>query len=214
MIKKILRIPVKLYKAAKFSIDESQKRETFNKNSFVEFGEESKIEKSVSISDPTKVHIGKGCYIQGKTLINSTGGLYLEDYIAIGYNTTILTFIHNYQYSKSIPYDNINILKPVVIRSFAWIGWHSRIYPGIEIGEGAIVSMGAIVASDVPPLAIVMGNPAKVVGYRSAKNFNKCKLENKFNSPMKILENYGTFEYKIPFNIKNKFRKEIEILKL
>lgn len=37
---------------------------------------------------------------------------------------------------------------------------------GVNIGDGAIIGMGAIVTKDVPPYAIVGGNPAKIIRYR------------------------------------------------
>jgi|TARA_R110001592_G_scaffold36389_1_gene122506 acetyltransferase-like isoleucine patch superfamily enzyme len=47
-----------------------------------------------------------------------------------------------------------------------WIGATSTIMSGITIGDGAIIGAGAIVTKDVPPYAIVVGNPGKVVKYR------------------------------------------------
>ena len=47
-----------------------------------------------------------------------------------------------------------------------WIGYGSTIMPGVTIGDGAIVASCSVVTKDVPPYAIVGGNPAKVVRYR------------------------------------------------
>lgn len=53
-----------------------------------------------------------------------------------------------------------------IIGDGAWLGMRCMILPGINIGEGAIVASGAIVTKDVPPYAVVAGNPAKIVKYR------------------------------------------------
>ena len=45
--------------------------------------------------------------------------------------------------------------------------------PGVTIGDGAIVAACACVAKDVPPLALVGGNPAKVISYRDEQLYNK-----------------------------------------
>lgn len=47
-----------------------------------------------------------------------------------------------------------------------WIGMEAVILPGVEIGHGAVVAAKAVVPHDVPPYAIVAGNPAKVVKMR------------------------------------------------
>lgn len=47
-----------------------------------------------------------------------------------------------------------------------WIGHGAMIMPNVTVGNGAIVAAGAIVTKDVPPYAVVMGVPAKVVKYR------------------------------------------------
>jgi virginiamycin A acetyltransferase len=53
-----------------------------------------------------------------------------------------------------------------VIGNDVWIGYEALIMPGVTIGNGAIVSSRALVASDVPPYAVVGGNPARVIKQR------------------------------------------------
>jgi acetyltransferase-like isoleucine patch superfamily enzyme len=55
---------------------------------------------------------------------------------------------------------NINVGNDV------WIGAKSTIMSGVTIGDGAIIGSTATVAKDVPPYAIVVGNPGKIVKYR------------------------------------------------
>jgi len=54
-------------------------------------------------------------------------------------------------------------IKPVRICQRAWIGQGSYIMKGVTIGEGAVVGANSVVVTDVPPFAVVMGNPARVV---------------------------------------------------
>lgn len=51
------------------------------------------------------------------------------------------------------------------------IGANATVYPGVVLGEGASVLPGAVVKQSVPPLAIVDGNPATIVGYENTANF-------------------------------------------
>src|ERR1039458_5115370 len=57
--------------------------------------------------------------------------------------------------------------RPLVKRG-ASIGANATILPGLTIGEKAMVGAGAVVTSDVPRMAIVAGNPARIVGYDGA----------------------------------------------
>jgi len=51
------------------------------------------------------------------------------------------------------------------IEAGASIGANATILPGINVGPGAMIGAGAVVTSDVPPRAIVVGNPGRIVGY-------------------------------------------------
>jgi virginiamycin A acetyltransferase len=53
-----------------------------------------------------------------------------------------------------------------VVGNDVWIGYGSTIMPGVRIGDGAIVASCSVVTKDVPPYAIVGGNPAAVLRYR------------------------------------------------
>lgn len=54
---------------------------------------------------------------------------------------------------------------PIVIGDYAFIGARSVILKGVTIGDKSIIAAGSVVVKDVPPLCIVGGNPAKIIGY-------------------------------------------------
>ena len=56
--------------------------------------------------------------------------------------------------------------KPCIIGNDVWIGRNAIIKNGTNIGTGSIIGMGSVVTKDVPPYAIVGGNPAKIIRYR------------------------------------------------
>jgi len=53
-----------------------------------------------------------------------------------------------------------------VVGNDVWLGYCATVLPGVRIGDGAIVGAGAVVSRDVPPYAIVGGNPARVIRMR------------------------------------------------
>lgn len=57
--------------------------------------------------------------------------------------------------------------EPLAIGNDVWLGHNSVIMPGVHtIGDGAVVAAGAVVNKNVPPYAVVVGNPARIVRYR------------------------------------------------
>jgi acetyltransferase-like isoleucine patch superfamily enzyme len=64
--------------------------------------------------------------------------------------------------AANLPPDPAEI-KPVRICRRAWIGQGSYIMKGVTIGEGAIIGANSVVITDIPPFAVAIGNPARVV---------------------------------------------------
>ena len=74
-------------------------------------------------------------------------------------------------YTKVIDGRNEAISKGnIIVGDDVWFGTNSTILSGVTIGQGAIIAAGSIVTKDVPPYAIVGGNPAKVIKYRFGDN--------------------------------------------
>lgn len=62
---------------------------------------------------------------------------------------------------KNYPYKG-----DTVIGHDVWLGYKATIMAGVNIGHGAIVAAKSVVTKDVPPYAIVGGNPAQIIRYR------------------------------------------------
>jgi acetyltransferase-like isoleucine patch superfamily enzyme len=58
--------------------------------------------------------------------------------------------------------------RPVGIEDNVWIGFNAVILPGVTLGQGCIVGCNTIVSKNVPPYAVVVGNPARVVRFLDA----------------------------------------------
>ena len=68
-------------------------------------------------------------------------------------------------------------VKAVKIGDDVWLGAYSVVLPGVTIGNGAVVGAHACVTKDVPAFAIVVGVPAKIVGYRGDSALVEKSLE-------------------------------------
>ena len=108
------------------------------------------------------------------------GSVKIGHYFHSGTNVKIMLGSHDYDYGDKIPYGSAHTRKQVVIDDFVWIGSDVIISGNVHIGEGAIVAIGSVVVKDVPPYAIVGGNPAKVIKYRNIEHFQKLKTEGKY----------------------------------
>jgi len=55
---------------------------------------------------------------------------------------------------------------PIIVDNDVWIGNSVTIRQGVTVGSGAVIALNSLVVKDVPPYAIVGGNPAKIIKYR------------------------------------------------
>ncbi|HFI0558802.1 TPA: CatB-related O-acetyltransferase [Streptococcus suis] len=83
-----------------------------------------------------------------------------------------------------------------IIGNDVWIGLNSIIKRGVQIGDGAVVASGSVVTKNIPPYAIVGGNPARIIRYR----FDESTIEKLLGLNKKIwtlsnAEIIDNFEY-------------------
>ena len=69
---------------------------------------------------------------------------------------------------------------PAVIGHDVWCGMDSLIFDGVSIGTGAIIGARSVVTKDVPPYAIVVGSPAKIVKFRHSEAMIQKLLESEW----------------------------------
>ena len=60
---------------------------------------------------------------------------------------------------------------PIKIGNHVWVGAGATILKGVTVGDHAIIGGGSVVNKDVPPYAVVVGNPARVVKYLAPEKF-------------------------------------------
>jgi galactoside O-acetyltransferase len=107
-----------------------------------------------------RVMINSGCYLSGE------GSLTMGDDVLIGPNTCILSAGHAFTDPDKVIQKQPITYGPVVIEKGAWIGASSVVLQGVTIGEGAIIGAGAVVPRTIPPFAVAVGNPARIIKFR------------------------------------------------
>lgn len=119
------------------------------------------IENDVVIGDRVTIKCG----------VQIWDGVRLEDDVFVGPNVTFTNDL--FPRSKVYP----DSFMKTVVKKGASLGANSTILSNINIGENAMVGAGAVVTKSVPDYAIVVGNPAKIVGYVDTKSIETQKKE-------------------------------------
>lgn len=122
------------------------------------------------------VHVGKETYgCIDVHLENKTNQLIIGNYCSIAEHVRFLVSAdHQTNNISTFPFRVFYLGQAmeggskgdIVIDDDVWIGYGATILSGVHIGQGAVIAAGAVVASDVPPYAIVGGVPAKIIKYR------------------------------------------------
>ena len=109
---------------------------------------------------------GPNLKIGSDTLIDFSGSIEIGENVSISEHVTIFTHDHNIDGILDWQKNGI-YTSNLKIENFVWLGANSIILPSVSfIGEGAVVAAGSVVTKDVPPLAVVAGNPAKWIRNR------------------------------------------------
>ena len=137
------------------------------------------IQQPCSIAGEQRLVLGNNIHIGRHSEIMADGGISIGNNVVISYHCVLWSIDHRYE-GDSLPYDTARIRRPIVIHDNVWIGRNVIVRGGVTIGEGAVVAIGSVVTRDVPPLAVVGGNPARVLKFRDTTRYRSHKAEGHF----------------------------------
>lgn len=112
------------------------------------------------------ITIGCRCFIGEYNVIRGQGGVTIGDLVYTGPMVQILAVNHVFQDPRRPIAEQGITARGIVIEDDVWIGGGAIVLDGVRIGQGAVVGAGAVVTEDIPPYAIAVGVPARVVGSR------------------------------------------------
>lgn len=168
-------------------------------------GAHTYVGKHTGLCPPDKIKIGDYCCIANNVFFNPS--THPVNWLSV----------HPFQYWQKLdprlygvfpenknPIKFNELPKSIEIGNDVWIAEHTFIMGGVKIGDGAIIGMNAVVTKDIPPYAVAVGVPARVVKYRFSEEIIEKLLR------LKWWELSYEFVLTLPFNDVNTCIKLIE----
>lgn len=179
---------------SKKSTDSHRKyRVLFFKFSIKKKKKKARTNAKYQIVTPSKqIEVGRYTYgtIDARIVPNRSEKLIIGEFCSIGPDVVFLVSVeHPYRGLSTYPFKTLiqdagpeaESKGDIVVDDDVWIGTRAIICSGVHIGKGAIVAAGAVVTKDIPPYAIVGGNPAKLIRYRFSEPVISKLLEFDFS---------------------------------
>ncbi len=149
-----------------------------NESALIRIGASTIVEGSLlTFAHGGRITVGEWCYVGEGSRIWSAGQIDIGNRVMISHNVNIFDNLTHpvdpfsrHQHFRAIATAGHPHLidlgeRPVRINDDAWIAAGAMVLRGVTVGKAAIVGAGAVVTHDVPPFAIVAGNPARVIRY-------------------------------------------------
>lgn len=143
-----------------------------SRNDFGSVGKNLNVGFPVYITSPQTVHLEDNTVLRAGLSIqnNHQEHVYIKKYTVISRNVTIVT--NNHRSTVGIPQcllgaSHINdTSRDLTIGEDVWVGTNATILSGGDLGRGCIVGACSLVTKPVPPYALVVGSPAKIIGVK------------------------------------------------
>ena len=130
-------------------------------------GKQCSLGQNVNIGNNVKI----GNYVKIQNNVSVYEGVELEDFVFCGPS---MVFTNIKVPRSEFPQRGTRHYSKTIVKKSASIGANATIVCGVTIGEYAMIGSGSVITKDVPPFALVVGNPGKVIG-KIDKKGNRIK---------------------------------------
>ena len=132
-------------------------------------GSNSYIQTPAHIDGAKNIFLGDNVHIKGNCTILTVGEgkLIIKKDFDSGIGLTVITSNHKQKIGNRGRSNDDNVYRDVLIDEDVWAGAFVTLLPGTHLGRGCIIGANTVIrGSSVPPYAVVIGNPAKIIGFR------------------------------------------------
>jgi len=130
----------------------------------------SRVRYPILIKGIENVYMHERTHILGHSIIITTQAKFImKKNSASAEGLTVVTGNHPSRVGElfiDTAADDLQYAKDIVVEEDVWLGSNVTLLYGTHVGRGAVVGSGSVCRSEIPPYAIVVGNPARVVGFR------------------------------------------------
>jgi len=139
----------------------------------VRIGDHVRLQKNVwcqatsDLAEPGEgIEIGEGTYIGPGSILGAGGGIRIGRDCLLGAGVDLLAENHRFDdLTRRIREQGVT-RRGITIGDNVWIGNKAIVIDGVTVGSGAVIGAGAVVTRDVPPDAVIAGNPARLIRSR------------------------------------------------
>ena len=145
-----------------------------NQNKYGHIGENVVIHPPMINTNPKNVYLYDNTNILGNSnlIIDKIGKFIMKKNSGAAQGLTVVTANHTTypsigKWHKEVYHDaSTDSPKDVIIEEDVWIASNVTLLPGVVVGRGSIIGSGAVCRNSIPPYSIVIGNPARVIGFK------------------------------------------------
>lgn len=127
-------------------------------------GKGVRIKPGVRVKFPWRLTIGDHCWIGENVWLDNLAPIVLGDHVCVSQSVYFCTGNHDW----TAPTFDLRVA-PITVQSGSWLAARSTIAPGVEIGEGAVLSLGSVAVRSLSAWTIYAGNPAVAMKPRVLK---------------------------------------------